>query len=67
MLNAKIPSSFMGKKHGSEESGVYTERIDKDTPVYNLRQLFQYCDKQGIHPSDLSSDEMKKFAVPKIT
>ncbi|MGZ4162987.1 MAG: hypothetical protein ACXVDB_02510 [Tumebacillaceae bacterium] len=65
MLNAKIPSSFMEKKHESEEAGVYTERFDKEAPVYNLRKLFQHCDQHGIQPSELSTEEMKKFEVPK--
>lgn len=43
--------------------GVFTDPNAKDTARIRVRDLFQYCKKKGIKPSDLTEEERKQFFI----
>lgn len=44
-----------------EDFGVMTEPYGANTPTYNLRALFAYCNENGRDPEKLTEDELKQF------
>lgn len=41
--------------------GVYVIRHNPNEPRVKVRPLFDYCQKKGVQPSELSSEEMEQF------
>ncbi len=41
--------------------GVYAIPREEGQPKVALRALFNYCEKHGKHPNDLSDEERKQF------
>jgi len=41
--------------------GVYVIPHNPNEPRVKVRPLFDYCQKKGVEPSELSSEEMKQF------
>ncbi|WP_256703262.1 hypothetical protein [Bacillus cereus] len=43
--------------------GVYVEPSDKKEPRIKVKALFEYCDKRGVQPQDLTDEEREQFLV----
>ena len=44
-----------------EDFGVMTEEFTDDIPTYNLKAAYEYCEKVGKRPAELSDLERERL------
>lgn len=43
------------------KDGIIARPAPKDIPRYNMAELFDYCEKVGKKPKELTEEERKQF------
>lgn len=59
--------NMFGRDIGDYEppSGVIARRAPKGMPRYNMHELMTYCKENNVKPMDMSTEEKRRFEIPR--
>ena len=62
IMSLKQNNSAIGRDD-LDEGGLLVVPPTKDTKMYRIREVVDYCKEKGIRPNQLTDEELKQFEV----